>query len=1163
MRFAELSLIAFGPFTDRVLDLSGGAGLHVIHGPNEAGKTTTLRAITGLLFGIPRNTSDGHIHPMPKLRVGARVLGADGKPWAVVRHKRDKASLTDDAGTPIDDATWRRLLAGTTPELFASMFGLDHVRLREGAAELLRAGGNVGESLFDAALGGRGIHRVLAELRAERDELFKANPRAKTTLAGAMDAYKDAKKELDATRLKPKKWREQEDGLAQARQALAELETRRRELGAERARLERIKRARDDVSLRVARLDEQASLSGARRLPDNFAERRVAAERDIDEATRELGRIGAEIATLAGVRASLQVPEDLVALDERRMNDLHKRLGAFDHNQRDLPSRRRELAVAEETARSILKRLGRAGDADDLSPLAVDVAVEKRLRQLARSAVGVEQALAGARGERDDLVARRAGLAARLEELPPARDATALTRAVDAARRLGAIDDQIAKAERKLADERGECARRLATLGAWSDSLAALVALVVPSAETCQRFEAAFDALAADEKALEQQARSADKQRRDARRRLEELQGAGEVPTEAQLTDARRKRDDIWVSVRRELGAGGALTDERAAGFENAVGDADSVADRLRREARRVEQVAAQLAAAADARRELDATEQERGALATRRTGIQADWQSAWQEASVAPLTPREMVAWLARRAELVTAASRADAAAMELQALAHQRDAACAALATAIGADAIGGVLAALLDQAQGELDACDSRRSLDSEIAELDVQVQAATKKLERAEAAHAEWKRTWAAATAAIALGPDALADEVDGVLEARQELGQIDESMRRLRHRIDGMQTQVDDVVADVAGLVSAHAPDLQGVGTAEAADQLLQRYAVARQNRVSRDGADAQALKLRADEARERARLELSLRTLDELMGLAGVADRAGLDQAERRSKRLRDLEGELRAIEDRLRALGEGTSVDELVAEVSASDHRQVLERLDAVEREQEDLDAAWKDKHQEVVGLQLGLHQLEDGDTDKCVAELESHTVVIRDLVDRYVRVRLAISVLEREVERFREQSQDPILSRASALFPRLTLGAYQKLSAVLDDKNVPVLRCMRQDGTLVDVEALSDGTRDQLYLALRLAALERHAETNDALPLILDDVLINFDEQRTSAAFSVLGELSERIQILFFTHHARLVELARAAVPADRLVVHELAQDERTTRGLIAGAG
>jgi uncharacterized protein YhaN len=99
-----------------------------------------------------------------------------------------------------------------------------------------------------------------------------------------------------------------------------------------------------------------------------------------------------------------------------------------------------------------------------------------------------------------------------------------------------------------------------------------------------------------------------------------------------------------------------------------------------------------------------------------------------------------------------------------------------------------------------------------------------------------------------------------------------------------------------------------------------------------------------------------------------------------------------------------------------------------------------------------------------------------------------------------------------------------------------------------VRDSGKEVAVEDLSEGARYQLYLALRIASLERYLERNPPLPLVLDDVLITFDDERAAAALGVLGELAERIQILFFTHHSRDVLLASEVIPSSRLSHHSL---------------
>lgn len=70
-----------------------------------------------------------------------------------------------------------------------------------------------------------------------------------------------------------------------------------------------------------------------------------------------------------------------------------------------------------------------------------------------------------------------------------------------------------------------------------------------------------------------------------------------------------------------------------------------------------------------------------------------------------------------------------------------------------------------------------------------------------------------------------------------------------------------------------------------------------------------------------------------------------------------------------------------------------------------------------------------------------------------------------------------------------------------------------------------------MSEGTRDQLYMALRLAALELHLAKAKALPFVADDLFINFDDERSTAGLQALRDLSTKTQVLFLSHHDHLL--------------------------------
>ncbi len=148
MRFEELNLAAFGHFTDhRICFPENPSDFHIIYGLNEAGKSTTLRAITDFLFGFKPDSKDNFLHENNRLRVGARIAYRDGHRSELMRRKgrlKTLHSWTDD--TPIDDPLLTKSLESIDRELFQTMFGIDHHRLRAGGDELMKAGGKLARS---------------------------------------------------------------------------------------------------------------------------------------------------------------------------------------------------------------------------------------------------------------------------------------------------------------------------------------------------------------------------------------------------------------------------------------------------------------------------------------------------------------------------------------------------------------------------------------------------------------------------------------------------------------------------------------------------------------------------------------------------------------------------------------------------------------------------------------------------------------------------------------------------------------------------------------------------------------------------------------------------------------------------------------------------------
>ena len=155
------------------------------------------------------------------------------------------------------------------------------------------------------------------------------------------------------------------------------------------------------------------------------------------------------------------------------------------------------------------------------------------------------------------------------------------------------------------------------------------------------------------------------------------------------------------------------------------------------------------------------------------------------------------------------------------------------------------------------------------------------------------------------------------------------------------------------------------------------------------------------------------------------------------------------------------------------------------------------------------------------------------------------YVRVRSSTILLRWTIDRYRREKQAPILKRAGKLFAALTGNSFDTLRVDFDDQDRARLIGVRPGGAIVPVAGMSAGTADQLYLALRVASVEDYLDRAAPLPFIADDLCINFDDERAAAGLKVLSELASRTQVIFFTHHRHLVDVARAALGPSVAVV------------------
>lgn len=1179
MRFERLHLKAFGAFTDRVIDFSGGKeGLHLVHGPNEAGKSTALRAITQLLYGIEARTADGFLHPLPNLRVGATLSnGADRLTF--YRRKGNKHTLLDEHEKgALPEAALEPYLGGVDVSTFLNFFGLSHEQLVWGGQALVQGDGDVGQALFSAAAGTGDLRVLLTQLEDEAGELF--NPQAKKPrINAALGQVSALRKAVKEAQLSTQEWQALDGELRQAEEDRTALDRALRAARVETSRLKRVQSALPHAAHRAALLAKLAPLEDAPRLPEDFSERRqqcqiqvVNAESSREAAAKALEGFERELRGLKVDEALLAQEDAIEEMNERRAQN-QKALADRDRNLAPLLQRLErdaertlhhlrphwtldqadDLRLAPGQARRI-HELSNRGEKFQVEREHAEVLLRKRQRERALAAEAVESA-----------------------GIPP--DLAAVERALNQAAPLVEGEGALKEHRQQVSLLRSSAGATIARLGLESLSLAEAESLPVPSAASIERFRIDLDD--ARKRVAEQESSGA--ALLASLRELEALQAAEarahDVPSLQLLEDARSQRQEGWRHARTAWEAGtvpSAIRDADARSWLAAVQKshpgvddvadavaasietADHLADRLRNEASRVAERAQREAQMEQAREALGRAETAWRAADSALTAAESAWGDLWAATGVAVRSPREMAEWRQDYVALVGqvgALREAEAAASALEErIALHRIKLSKALRNAAAdlpfTTLEDGVIAAEAWLAEQRA-ARDVWIQFERQLSDLDASgIPEAEASVEAAEAALSAWQAEWAVLAEGLGAPATASSGEVLALADTINELlAQCDEITEK-RNRI--AEIDADDATfrqeARALAVAAGREPERE-----DGAAVIQALYAALKPQRAIRQDRD-RLRQLRDAERTRRGEAEAALARVSaewrQLCVEAGVASPEELPEAERRSMERRRLELALEEVEQRLAALSAGEGVDSLLEMVNTVEADTLASSVAELEAHIEHLDAERLQKQEAIGNLKSRLGQMNgSGAAAAKEEEVQELLAGIADDAEQYARLRVAAYVLRMAIERYREANQEPLLARAGEIFQSLTLGSFSGLRADVDDRDQHVLQGVRPGGgALVTVGGMSEGTADQLYLALRIACLERHLDRNEALPFILDDVLVNFDDGRAAAALDVLADVSKRTQVIYFTHHVHLAELARERVAGDRLFVQEL---------------
>jgi uncharacterized protein YhaN len=847
--------------------------------------------------------------------------------------------------------------------------------------------------------------------------------------------------------------------------------------------------------------------------------------------------------------AAITIDERLLSRSEEIVH-LFSQMGACAKAQADLPAVERQVEKFSNELSELALRLGfpHSLAIEKARPSDATLALVRTLiaegRQIASALSNAASHFADENEALVELQKQARSLSASVDPKPLRERFAALLPML----RQFEIRDDIARKIANLTRQLDEMASRFSP--PLPDEIASLAMAKLPSSETVARFRKSLDTLDKDGNRLKDRFTDTSASVSAIEQRVRSFTVVRPVPSPDAILIQRQKRDTLWFRLRSTLFGSdrlsGPVLEQCASEFERDSTEADRLADEALADASRVAEYGIAQRQLMDEQRKVQGLHDALADIEERRGNEWSAYSALWEVVGVeSPLPPAELIVWLEsvrklleKREELEETRVAYNAAESAIQKvipvlLQLANDSGLAGLA-----DLGPALVAPLLENRLRDLaEAWNMRRELDASIHKAKERIDRLVARQKKLEDQNKDWLKRWRQALAAISLPEATIIEQAQAALETWQLVPATLNERDDRAFRVAGMKQDLESFARQANALIADVAPYLAPLSPDAAVKRLNERLnaassAIARRTEAEKRVREAVRNRESAvvkSKAAETAIQELA-KQLPPDSDLVLLCDRL---------KRRDELATSLAKLRNQLISQAEGHDETLLRNQLTSFDPDSATGTLNKLEIEEEQLDGQAKEAfaaHKQALDEREALEQRMGAEV--AAIQLRSAEVELAAAAHEWSVLRLGSLMLSTAIERLRSSQQDPLMTRASQLFAAVTGGSFQGLGQEFDDDGVPRLIGRRANDRHVQVTGMSEGARDQLYLALRLAYLEDYATRAEPIPFIGDDLFITFDEDRTKHSLAALATIGDGVQSIIFTHHRHVVELAQQAV-------------------------
>lgn len=1155
MRFNQVNAKAYGHFTDFKLDFPSDKSLHIIFGPNEAGKSTMLRAFRSFLFGIDHITKDSFKHQNANLRIEGTITTNDGA-YSFARKKGRNNTILPLDGSAMTDEKLQSILR-INEEFFQNLFGLDYKSLRAGGHAILTSGGNAGASIFAASSGMNHIRDVLKKIKQEEETLYKEG-RAKREIDHLVEEFRKFKKEVHENSLTGTMWNELQKGKDSLQKKIDDVEAQKRDLTIKKSKLERIKRNLPLLAKRENILIELKNYESVKILPDATREERVFLETEMNKKKSILQNATLKIQLLKDDIEKMIIQENLFEY-EGEIEKLNRQIEMYRKYSEQLPSMINNLEHTKFEAGKMLAEVFPEATLEKAEEQYKFTLQDKQtIRFLATEYQDITQQQRTNQRERTNLTSKIQLKKEELEKCGKNRDVPVkLREIIEQIKSEGKIESTLHQLILEIEELQNELRLDIELLQINCSSIDDFREISMPPHETM------ILTFAEKYKMSDKQIVDIQNEIDFKQAELQKIEGQlrkianREFLTSQDLDEARNERNQNWTLIRKTLTSDSEeVTDTQQDNFEKSMKHTDMVSDQLIEEAGIIGENKKLLKDKEEILVELKQLQERKTQMIQSKQQVEQDWFNICESIPLKhPFSPSEMMEWQKKfiliRQKLNKFESLNQQQKLVNEKVTKMKNQLCGLLLQNENDDWDDtDSLETMLKQADrfcGELEENYRKTlSITEAITENEQLLKVESRTKHQLDALLSEWAEKWEKAIDRFPINRDIMPNIVIEIINKLDNFFTSIDAIKKENDQIIESKTFLVEMEKNAKRCAKKVQPELCEKDVETIVGSLYAMLTTGKENATILKEKNRQLYAENMVLQDTKNELMVLENRLQELLAQTNCTTIDELIELEHKSTQMSMLKGQHTEIENRLLEDGSGLQIEQLLEEAKGVESDVITSDYESINLKIQTLETELKQYYQEFGVVQKEYDETNEGNSIAALDAAERKERILEEIrkkTEEFILLRLSSVVLSKGIDRFRELNQGPIVRRASSIFAQITLGSFIDVIVDFDDKDQLVFKGIRPNGEYVQVEGMSDGTQDQLYLALRIASIEHFVMNHEPIPFIVDDILVHFDDERSKETLKVLAELGKKTQIIFFTHHQKLLHLASEVIPKDEI--------------------